>query len=317
MGGVHAKILGRDERVQVAAVYDTVPERANALAQEVGAQAVASLEALIETVEAVFITTPNTRHVETALSALAAERHIFCEKPLATSLEQARQVLQASRNHRGVFQVGHNRRFTPVYQAVKQLIEQPGMNPHSAHAKMNRGELFNPSWVSDPSLTGGFLYETPVHILDLLRWLFGEVESVVAHATSHEYPEMDDFSILLRFRNGVHATLATVADASWHFPFERLEIFCHHATIETQEMERLLYTPSLEASPVIQSFDQVEREQRWGYVQEDRAFVDAVLSGQPTPVTVLDGYKAIALVEACYRAVQSQERVLLNQEVVV
>jgi len=176
---------------------------------------------------------------------------------------------------------------------------------------MNRGELINPLCVGDPSVTGGFLYETTIPILDLLRWLFGEVESVVVHATSHEYSEMDDFSLLLRFRSGVHATLASVADASWHFPFERLEIFCHHATIERQEMDRLLYTPGLDAKPVTQSFDQLGKERRWGYVPGDRAFVDALLSGQPALVTALDGYKAVELVDACYRAAQTGERVCL------
>src|SRR5262249_39099341 len=151
------------------------------------------------------------------------------------------RVLEASRRSRGLFQIGHNRRFAPVYQTVKNLITPAGLRPHSAHAKMNRGELLNPPWVGDPAITGGYLYETPIHMLDMLRWLFGEVESVSVHATSHEYPEIDDFSILLRFRDGLHATLATSADASWQFPFERLEVFAHHATIETQEMERIIY----------------------------------------------------------------------------
>jgi len=93
MGSLHAKILLQDERVRVTAIYDVMPERAKALAQECAAQTAESVDALIETVEAVFITTPNTRHVETTLKALAAERHIFCEKPLATWLEEARQVL--------------------------------------------------------------------------------------------------------------------------------------------------------------------------------------------------------------------------------
>jgi len=312
IGNLHAKTLARDERVRVAALYDIVPERAAACAREHGAEAVQSVEALIDLVDAVYITTPNTKHVEATLAALEAQRHIFCEKPLATSLEEARRVREASRRSPGVFQVGHNRRFAPVYQEVKRLIAQEGLRPHSAHSKMNRGELLNPSWVSDPSITGGFLYETTVHMVDILRWLLGEVESVVVQAMAHEYPEIDDFSMLFRFHSGVHATLASSADASWHFPFERLEIFCHHATIETQGMDHILYTTGLDVPPVTQSFDQLEKEQRWGYVQEDKAFVDAILGGTPAPVTALDGYKAVELVDACYRAARTGERVLLN-----
>lgn len=311
IGNVHAKILSRDKRVRLAAVYDLVPERAQACATQYDARAVECVEALIEMVDAVYITTPNTQHVDTTLKALAAERHVFCEKPLATSLDEARCLLAASQQHRHVFQVGHNRRFAPVYQHVKTLISQAPLRPHSVHAKMNRGELLNPTWTGDPSVTGGYLYETPVHMFDMLRWLFGEVESMIVYASSHEYPEMDDFSLLLHFRSGLHATLATAADASWHFPFERLEVFCHHATIETHEMERLLYTTSLDAQTVTHSFAHLDRDERWGYVQEDRAFVDAILGGQEAPVTVLDGYKAVELVDACYRAARTGERVVL------
>jgi predicted dehydrogenase len=46
--------------------------------------------------------------------------------------------------------------------------------PHSAHVKMNRGELLNPEWVGDPKVTGGFLYETTIHMFDMMRFLFGE-----------------------------------------------------------------------------------------------------------------------------------------------
>ena len=312
MGSLHAKLLARDERVRVAAIYDLAPERAQACAQEHGAQAVESVEALIEAADAIFITTPNTQHVAATLSALEAGRHIFCEKPLATTFEEAQRVLAASRSSNKLFQVGHNRRFAPVYQTVKKLIEQDGLAPHSVHSKMNRGELLNPVWVGNPAITGGFLYETTIHMLDMLRWLFGEVESVTAHATTHEYPEIDDFSMLFRFRSGMHATLASSADATWHFPFERLEIFAHHATIETEEMERLSYTAKLEAQPITESFEQLEREVRWGYTQEDRAFVEAILSDQPAAVTALDGYKAVELVDACYRAARSGERIFLD-----
>jgi len=227
IGNVHAKNLARDDRVRVAAMYDINPDRAAAGAREHGARAVQSVDALIQVVDAVYVTTPNTRPVEMTLTAIAAGRHIVCEKPLATSLEEARRVWEASRQSRSVFQVGHNRRFAPVYQEVKRRLTPERWPPHSVHSKMNRGELLQPHGVNDASITGGYLYETPVRLFDRLRWLFGEVESVMGYASSPEYAEMDGFSMLLRFRSGLHATLATAADASWHFPFERLGIFCH------------------------------------------------------------------------------------------
>jgi myo-inositol 2-dehydrogenase/D-chiro-inositol 1-dehydrogenase len=57
------------------------------------------------------------------------------------------------------------------------------------------------------------------------------------------------------------------------------------------------------------SFHMVEKEERWGYVQEDRAFVDAILTESEPPVTALDGFKAVELVESVYRSIRQNERV--------
>lgn len=298
---MHAALLARDERVSVASVYDVAAERASRLARETGAAVAASAEEVVETCDAVYVTTPNTRHTALAVAAARAGRHVFCEKPLATTLEDARAVLDAAEASGRVFQVGHNRRFAPVYSTLREMLAGADA-PHSAHVKMNRGELLDPVWTGDPSVTGGFLYETPVHMFDMMRFLFGEVSELYALASTHEYPEEDDFSVLLRFESGMHATLATSADASWLFPFERVEVFRHHQTLVTREMESLTYSDALSGHHVTRSMHQLPKEEKWGYAQEDRAFVSSVVSGTPPPVTALDGYRSVELVEACYRA---------------
>ena len=186
--------------------------------------------------------------------------------------------------------------------------------PHSAHVKMNRGELINPEWVGDPQVTGGFLYETPIHMFDMMRFLFGEVASLDAVGSSHEYPESDDFSVLLRFENGMHATLATSADASWLFPYERVEVFCHHRTLITREMESITQSEGLDGKHITLTMQQLSKEEKGGYVQEDRAFVDSVVESKPIAVTALDGFKSVELVDACYRAVRTGERVYLDTQ---
>lgn len=311
IGGVHAGLLVRDERVRVAAVFDVDGPRAEQLARAVGAEVARSHEELMESVGAVYITTPNTKHTELAIAAAAQGKHVFCEKPMATTLEAARAVLEAAEGSRSVFQVGHNRRFAPVYVKLRQLLAEGKYAPHSAHAKMNRGELLNPPWVGDAELTGGFLYETTIHMFDMLRYLFGEVAQLTAHGSTHEYAELDDFSVLLKFAGGMHSTLCSSADASWLFPFERVEVFCHHSTLATREMETLIHSDALDGRHTTHSMHQLSKEEKWGYAQEDRAFVDSILTGASAAVTALDGYKSIELVDACYRAVNSGEAILL------
>ena len=306
MAGVHASILARDERVQIAAVHDRVKKRSRLLARSTGAALAHSTSELLAMCDAIYITTPNTKHTELAILAVEEGKHVFCEKPMATNLADAGRVLKAAEKGRGLFQVGHNRRFAPVYAELKQILADT-LRPHSAHVKMNRGELLHPDWVGNPKITGGFLYETTIHMFDLLRFLFGEVKTLHAVGSVHEYAEADDFSVLLTFASGLHATLASSADASWLFPFERIEVFCHHATIVTREMESLVVSEGLDGRHVERSMQQLAKEEKWGYAQEDRAFVDAIIGGLPPAVTAFDGYKSVQLVDAVYESVSTEQ----------
>ena len=304
IAGVHASILARDTRVQVAAIHDVKKKRAEQLARSVSATVAHSVAEVLAICDTIYICTPNTQHTELAILACEERKHVFCEKPMATSITDARRVLKAAEKSGRVFQVGHNRRFAPVYAELKRMLNETH-RPHSAHVKMNRGELLNPEWVGDPKITGGFLYETPIHMFDMMRFLFGDLKSLQAVGSQHEYAELDDFSLLLAFQNGMHATLASSADASWLFPFERVEVFCHHATMVTREMESLVYSEALDRKHVEHSMHQLSKEERWGYAQEDRAFVDSVVEGTPTAVTALDGYKSVELVNAVYESVKT------------
>ncbi len=281
IGNVHGRIHSRDERAEIAALYDIVPERAVKTAKSIGGKVCSSRDELLENCDAVLI--------------------------CSIGIDNARELRDAANAGKGVFQVGHNRRYAPVYATLKELLKED--TAHSAHIKMNRGELKNPVWTGDVNVTGGFLYETTIHLFDMLRFQFGEIEELVAYGSQHEYPELDEFSVIFKFKNGFHCTFASSSDASWHFPFERIEVFCHHRTIMTEEMERLLDSRGMDANFETHSFHMVEKEDRWGYVQEDKAFIDSILGGTPPPVTAEDGFKSVELVESVYHGIRSGERV--------
>lgn len=308
MGGTHAQIFARDERCEVANLFDIRPERMQRVARLTGARAMENAEQVFETSDAIIVTTPNTRHVELAIAAAEAGKHVLCEKPMATKLNDAKRVLEAAKRSNAVFQVGHNRRYAPVYQKLKELLSED--RPHSAHVKMNRGELQNPFWTADVSVTGGFLYETTVHMFDMMRFQFGEIAEMIAVGSQRTYDEIDNFSVLLKFKSGLHATFCSAADASWNFPFERVEVFCEHRTILTQEMENISDNRGTAPNSQHFSYHMEQKEERWGYVQEDAAFVDSILDGTEPPVTASDGYKSVELVEACYAAVKTGEKVV-------
>ena len=292
--GIHKNNLVLDERVDIVSTFDCDPSRGDT----------ASFDETLEKSDAVYITAPNTRHVELALRAIAAGKHVFCEKPMATTMEDARRVLEAAQASGRVFQVGHNRRFSKVYSRVRQLLA--ASPPHTAHIKMNRGELLKPVWTADEAVTGGFLFETPIHMFDMMRFQFGEVVSLEARLS-----RVNDFSLLLEFASGMHATFVTSADASWFFPYERMEIFGEYSTIETAEMESLSYRMGLDAETAVENFGALPFEERLGFREEDRLFVDAVLKGGVPPVTALDGYRSVELALACYRSASERRRITI------
>jgi myo-inositol 2-dehydrogenase/D-chiro-inositol 1-dehydrogenase len=88
------------------------------------------------------------------------------------------------------------------------------------------------------------------------------------------------------------------------FPFERVEVFCHHSTLVTREMETLVCSTNIAGHFTEQSMQQLSREEKWGYLQEDRAFIDAIMNNTPPLVTAFDGLMSVKLVEAVYESVE-------------
>jgi myo-inositol 2-dehydrogenase / D-chiro-inositol 1-dehydrogenase len=309
---IHAAILKKDARVKLGSFFDIDKSRAQVLAARCSSDTADSLEEILDQNDAVFICTPNTTHEEVATRVLEARKHVFCEKPFALNLESATRLRDRATRAGVVYQVGHNRRFAPVYKILKEAIDSNELRPLSVHAKMNRGELVNPPWVWNADLTGGFLYETPVHMFDLMTFFFGKVEWVQVTARAHEHGELDDFSIMLNFQSGLQATMKTYAHASWHFPFERFEVYGMHATYETFEMESISFTNGLESKTTTYDFSLTSKHEQWGYIEEDRLFVDALDGKTHVPVSAEDGYQVVQLIEACYQSAKDGGRVHLN-----
>jgi myo-inositol 2-dehydrogenase/D-chiro-inositol 1-dehydrogenase len=100
--------------------------------------------------------------------------------------------------------------------------------------------------------------------------------------------------------------LTTCAYSGWSFPFERLEIYGRGFTIRTEEMEQLTVNGE------VASFRDLPRDERWGYIKEDRLFLDAVESGGAPAVTAVDGLHSVEAVEAIYESIRTGKAVPLR-----
>lgn len=312
MGKTHGTVISKEKNVKVTGVADIKKERAEELACMLGARVYSDIDKLIDSgIDAIFVTTPNTMHLEPVIKALERDIHVFSEKPMATNLKDAKKILKASEKSQAIYQLGFNRRFAPVYKYMKSLILDKQFKPFSAHIKMNRGELKNPDWVGDPKITGGFLYETTIHLFDMVRWLIGEVTEVICYATSNFYEGLDNFIILLSFKNDLYATFASCAHTSWVFPFERIELYGDHSSIISEEMDRVIHSRGLDSEIVYKDFFHFKITQKWGYEEEDKIFLKIITEGGIPPITAKDGYKSVEIAEACYRSAVLNDKVKL------
>ncbi|MGZ2356946.1 Gfo/Idh/MocA family oxidoreductase [Streptomyces sp. 372A] len=164
--------------LRLAAVADPSPERAGLLGERHGVPALGSLDQLLERddVTAVLIATPPATHAAMATAALRAGRHVFCEKPLATTTEDASAVVHEARRAGRALVVDHVLRYNPLLRAVERLTGRGLLAPPRRFLFENDAsdEDLDPGhWFWDPAHSGGIFIEHGVHFFDAARALLG------------------------------------------------------------------------------------------------------------------------------------------------
>jgi len=305
MGRRHLEALARDERARVVGVADAVEEAARSAAAAAGAKPCRDLADLADAgAEAVFVTLPNVFHARVVLEALDRGLHVFSEKPMAITLADARAVAARVRRAGRVYQMGFNRRWAPAYRFLRSRIDA-GFVPYSANVKINDGDMLTPSWYTNVEISGGFMYDTAVHLVDMVAWLVGPVEQVAALGRRSCYPDYDDIVMQLRCRGGRPVALTTCGHASWALPQERLELYGDHALLVSEDLDRVRHTTRETPEAPWEHLPSPDRVSLWGYVDEDREFIDACLGRVPPPVGVREALHSIAVLEAAYASIRN------------
>ncbi len=308
MGRRHLGALARDERVALVGVADVVEEAARAAAAEVRTAACRDLDGLVECgAEAVFVTLPNVHHGRVVLEALDRGLHVFSENPMATTLAEGRAILDRVRRGRRVYQMGFNRRWAPEYRYLRAQIDA-GFVPYSANVKINDGDMLTPSWYTNVAISGGFMYDTAVHLIDMVAWLIGPVETVSALGRQSCYPDYDDVAMLLRCRGDRPVAFTTCGHASWAPPQERIELYGDHALLVSEDLDRVRVTTRETPDAQWRHLPTPDTLTLWGYVDEDRAFIDACLGVAPPPVGVDDAFRSLAVLDAAYASIRQDGR---------
>ncbi len=157
----------------------------------------------------------NARHREMVVAAAAAGKHVLCEKPLATTREDALAMIAACREHGVKLQIAFPMRFSPAVIALREAVRNGAVGTPLMVQATNPGRK-PAGWFGDPDLAGGgAVMDHTVHVADMLRWIFArEITSVYAEIDTRIHPgaPTDDVGLLLL---GLDGGISASLDASW------------------------------------------------------------------------------------------------------
>lgn len=189
--------------------------------------------------DAVVITTRHDSHAGFVLQAIEAGKHVFVEKPLCLTMDEADRIeaALAAAPKPVTLMVGFNRRFAPQVQRMHALL-RGASGPKSFVMTVNAGAIPADHWTQDAEQGGGRIVGEGCHFIDLLRFLAGErITTVRAHAM--ESPANDTVSIDLGFADGSVGTVHYFANGSKAFPKERLEVFAQGRVIQLDNFRKM------------------------------------------------------------------------------
>ena len=204
--------------VKVVACWDVTEPQARRFSEQLCCEVAPSLEALLghPEVEAVACFTPNNAHRQPAEAAAAAGKHVFTEKPIANTVEDAAAMILACREADVVLMVGHSARYGGAMRAMRQLLDREVLGQLAmaeANTSHSGGRRLSPEqwrWHRDEA-PGGPLMQLSVHTFDTLHYLFGPTRQVMARSSSHLVPsEIEDvFLTVLELESGLLGYVGT------------------------------------------------------------------------------------------------------------
>jgi UDP-N-acetyl-2-amino-2-deoxyglucuronate dehydrogenase len=230
----HAKAIDEIRGAKLVACHDSYAPAATRLAEATGCQPHANLKDLLadDRVDVVTICTPSGAHLEPAIASARAGKHVVVEKPLEVTVARCDRIIRECEKHNVVLSTIFPSRFHESAQLIKKAIDRGRfgrLTLGDAYVKWYRTQQYYDSgaWRGTWKLDGGgALMNQAIHSVDLLTWLMGPVESILAQTATlaHQNIEVEDVAVAnLRFANGA---LGVIEASTATFPgyLKRIEI---------------------------------------------------------------------------------------------
>lgn len=197
LGKIHLRLLNQSDNYELVGFYDPDRENAQKVATEFGYTAFDSVEALVQACDMVDVVTPTLNHYECAETIISSGKHLFIEKPIANTVEEAEKIIALAKKYGVKGQVGHVERFNPAFLAVKDTITNP------MFIEAHRLAEFNPRGTDVP-----VVLDLMIHDIDaILSVVKSKVKHISASGTLVISQSPDIANARIEFENGCVANL--------------------------------------------------------------------------------------------------------------
>ncbi len=300
LGKIHLKCIKEIDGYELVGFYDTDEKALKVVEEEYGVKGYSNIDKLIGAVDVVDIVTPTISHFSCAKSAIENHKHVFIEKPIVTTPEEARELIELAKSKNVKVQVGHVERFNPAFIAASHALKNP------MFIESHRLAHFNPRGTDVP-----VVLDLMIHDIDIILKAVGsEVTKVSASGVNVVSDTPDIANARLEFKNGAVANLTASRISLKNM--RKIRFFQRDAYItvdflekvsEIVKMEELDSEPDDPMAMIIDLgpnkkkrrifFDKPKVTNINAIVEELKSFLNSVESNSTPTVTIEDGYNAL------------------------
>jgi len=311
-GACFVAVADPSEEARAAAVKELAPERVFSSAMEAVTD---------DSIDAVVVATPTSTHAEIVVAALEHGKHVLCEKPIASTVAEGREIAAAAERSGRTYMIGFSRRSDASFRRLAERIESGDIGKPLFVRSTGRGPGLVPSWALDAESSGGLLGEVNSHDVDAIRWLSGQEATrvfAVGRAAKRpdlaaEHPEFYDLAaVTIELTDGAIAQFDAACPADYGYD-ARVEVYGSEGMLmvgRTAENSVVMTRrDGIVADPII-SWRTLFHE---AYREEDRNFIAACLGQESARTSAEDGIQVLRTVMAANRSMRTGMPVSLEE----
>ena len=298
LGKIHLRLLNQSQKYELAGFYDPNSDNADKVSQDFGYRKFDTISELIQAVDVVDIVTPTLSHFECAKEAIQAGKHVFIEKPISNTIDEADELIALAKEFKVKGQVGHVERFNPAFIATKEMIENP------MFIETHRLAEFNPRGTDVPVVLDLMIHDIDV-ILSVVK---SKVKAINASGVSVIRETPDIANARIEFENGCVANLTSSRISMKNMRKSRF--FQKDAYISVDFLDKVCEVVKMKDAPevpgdfdmILQNaegvkkqiyFDNPEVQANNAILDELETFADAINNDTTPVVTLQDGTEAL------------------------